>query len=133
MSCGVGRRLGSDPTLLWLWYRLAAVAQIQPLAWEFPHAMSTALKKKAKVELQNDSSIPFLAIYSRELDAEDRAPGASPHDPAITEYADQRQAGRVEGLGLTSSHKNSGELKTHVHIETCSQMIMAELSVTAKR
>ena len=32
VSCGVGRRLGSDPTLLWLWCRLAAVALIRPLA-----------------------------------------------------------------------------------------------------
>ena len=28
MSCGVGRRRGSDPVLLWLWCRLAAVAPI---------------------------------------------------------------------------------------------------------
>ena len=27
-----------DPVLLWLWYRLAAAAPIQPLAWEPPHA-----------------------------------------------------------------------------------------------
>ena len=25
-----------DPALLWLWWRPAAVAQIQPLAWELP-------------------------------------------------------------------------------------------------
>ena len=30
MSCGVGRRGGSDPALLWLWCRLAAVALIDP-------------------------------------------------------------------------------------------------------
>ena len=28
MSCGVGHRHGSDPALLWLWHRLAAVAHI---------------------------------------------------------------------------------------------------------
>ena len=48
MSCGVGHRRGSDPTLLWLWCRLAAVALIQPLAWELPYAMGTALKRKNK-------------------------------------------------------------------------------------
>ena len=48
MSCGVGRRLGSDLALLWLWYRLAAVALIQPLAWEPPYATGAALKKKKK-------------------------------------------------------------------------------------
>ena len=34
MICGVGRRQGSDPALLWLWLRLAATAPIRPLAWE---------------------------------------------------------------------------------------------------
>ena len=38
LSCGVGRRRGSDPKVLWLWYRLATVAPIQPLAWELPCA-----------------------------------------------------------------------------------------------
>ena len=28
VSCGVSRRRGSDPTLLWLWSRLAAIAPI---------------------------------------------------------------------------------------------------------
>ena len=48
MSCGVGHRCGSDPALLWLCYRLAAVAPIGPLACEPPHAVGEALKKKAK-------------------------------------------------------------------------------------
>ena len=48
MSCAVGGRHGSDPTLLWLWYRLEAVALIGPLAWEPPYAMSEALKRPKK-------------------------------------------------------------------------------------
>ena len=48
MSCGVGCRRGPDPALLWLWLRPAALAPIGPLAWEFPHAMSVALKSKEK-------------------------------------------------------------------------------------
>ena len=50
MSCGISCRRGSDPALLWLWCRLVAAAQIQPLAWEPPYAVSTALKglKKKK-------------------------------------------------------------------------------------
>ena len=48
MSSGVSRKLSSDPMLLWLWCRLAAVAQIQPLAWEPPYAAGVALKKKNK-------------------------------------------------------------------------------------
>ena len=34
LSCGVGRRHGADPGLLWLWHRLASTALIKPLAWE---------------------------------------------------------------------------------------------------
>ena len=45
MNCGVGHRHGLDPALLWLWQRLAPVALIQPLAWEFPHAAGAALKR----------------------------------------------------------------------------------------
>ena len=37
-----------DPALLWLWCRQAAVALIQPLAWELPCAMGVALKKTNK-------------------------------------------------------------------------------------
>ena len=48
MSCPVGRRCGSDPELLWLWCRPAAVAPIRPVAWELPYAVSVALKKDQK-------------------------------------------------------------------------------------
>ena len=48
MSCGVGRRRGLDPKLLWLWYRPVAVALIGPLAWEPPHAVGVALKRQKK-------------------------------------------------------------------------------------
>ena len=48
MSCGVGRRCGSDPALLWLWHRQAAVAPIGPLAWEPPYAAGVALKEQKK-------------------------------------------------------------------------------------
>ena len=44
MSCGVGRRHGSDLAWLWLWHRLASL--IRPLAWEPPYAVGAALKKK---------------------------------------------------------------------------------------
>ena len=48
MSCGVGRRRGSDPQLLWLWPRSAGVAPIGPLAWEPPYVTHVALKTKNK-------------------------------------------------------------------------------------
>ena len=46
MSCGVGHRRSSDPSLLWLWLRPAAVAPIEPLAWNLPYAVGVALKSK---------------------------------------------------------------------------------------
>ena len=41
-------RCCSDPTLLWLWHRLAAVSLIRPLAWDPPYAMGVALKSQKK-------------------------------------------------------------------------------------
>ena len=35
-----GSQMSLDPTLLWLWCRLAAASLIPPLAWELPKAMS---------------------------------------------------------------------------------------------
>ena len=54
MGCGVGCRSGSDLMLLWLWLRLAAVAPIQPLAWEPPYALGAARKKERKTDRQTD-------------------------------------------------------------------------------
>ena len=53
MSCGVGRRHGSDLALLWLWCSPAATAPIQPLAWEPPYAAGAALKDKKTKTKQN--------------------------------------------------------------------------------
>jgi len=55
MSCGVGCRRGSDPTLLWLWRRLVATALIRRLAWEPPYATGVAQEKaKKKKEKETD-------------------------------------------------------------------------------
>ena len=48
MSCGIGRRCRLDLALLWLWYRLVAIAPIQPLTWELPYATGVALKKRKR-------------------------------------------------------------------------------------
>ena len=56
MSCGTGRRCGSDtmdPELLWLWYRPAAASPVRPLAWELPHATCVALKSKRKEKIKH--------------------------------------------------------------------------------
>ena len=39
-------RHGSDPALLWLWYRPEATAPIRPLLWEPPYATGAALRDK---------------------------------------------------------------------------------------
>ena len=46
MSCGIGRRQGSDVALLWLWCRPVATAPIEPLTWEPPYAVGAALKRQ---------------------------------------------------------------------------------------
>ena len=48
VSYGEGRIHSSDPVLLWLWYRLVAIALIGPLGWELPYAMGVALKRQEK-------------------------------------------------------------------------------------
>ena len=49
-----------DPAWLWLWCRPAAVAPIQPLAWELPCATGMALKSKK----QNKN--PAAIIYGEQ-------------------------------------------------------------------
>ena len=48
MSYGVGHRRNLDLALLWLWYRPAGTAPIQPLAWQLPCAVGAVLKKEKK-------------------------------------------------------------------------------------
>ena len=48
INYGAGCRCGSDPGLLWLWCKPAAVAPIGPLAWELTHAVGVALKSRKK-------------------------------------------------------------------------------------
>ena len=54
MSCGAVRRHGSDPALLWLWCRPAAVAPIRTLAGEPPYARGLALKRKNKKQTKKE-------------------------------------------------------------------------------
>ena len=54
MSCGELHRCGLD--LVWLepWLKLAAVAPLQPLAWELPYATGAVLTRKHKhIHTQN--------------------------------------------------------------------------------
>ena len=57
MSCGVGRRRGSDPVLLGLWHRPAAAALIRSLAGELPYAAGAALERKNKNTLKEGQRV----------------------------------------------------------------------------
>ena len=76
MNCGVGPRRGSDPVSLWLCSRLAAVAPIQPLAWEPPYAavVAPSPKEAKKTPIENDfRGVIFSGLLVPLL------PGLSPH------------------------------------------------------
>ena len=60
ISCGIGRRRGSDPGWLWLWCGPAAVALTGPLAGEPPYAPSVALKKEKKKNLPLELAYKLL-------------------------------------------------------------------------
>ena len=47
--------------MLWLWYRLAAIALIQPLAWEPPNAAGAALEKAKRKKKKK--KIPFRSSH----------------------------------------------------------------------
>ena len=60
---GLAAQWVKDPELLWLWCRPAAIAPIQPLAWEPPYATAEALerqkpKKKKIPPLSHTSAWP---------------------------------------------------------------------------
>ena len=71
MGCGVGRRRGSGPVLLWLWHRPAPTALIGPLAWEPPYATGAALeqakKKKKRQKQTNKKASGKVKLESRLL------------------------------------------------------------------
>ena len=61
MSVVLSRKPGSDPVLLWLWHRLAAVAPIHPLAWELPYAMGVALKRQKRKKKKRKRKLLIFA------------------------------------------------------------------------
>ena len=73
MSCGAVCRHGSDLALLWLWYRLIAVALTGPLAWEPPYAVGAALKrqKDKKKKEKKKKKRERVANHLRNRPAED--------------------------------------------------------------
>ena len=67
VSCGVGRRHGLDPVLLWLWRRPVATAPIRPLAWEPPYAMGVA-QEMAKKDTSTHMFIAALFTIAKTLE-----------------------------------------------------------------
>ena len=61
MSCGVGCNCVLD--LVWLCLWLVAVAPIQDLAWELPHAMCVALKSKKKKKKKMFINIKAACLF----------------------------------------------------------------------
>ena len=82
VSCGIGRRCGSDLALLWLWCRPVAVALSGPLAWEPPYAAGVVLK--SKTNRQTNKKLVSLQSQAKEglepLEAGRGNDGPSPRD-----------------------------------------------------
>ena len=70
----MGRRRGSDPELLWLWHRPAAMAPIGPLAWEPPYATGAALEK-AKKKKNSLKTFHFYCLLNQLLSSYSAGPG----------------------------------------------------------
>ena len=68
MSCGVGRRRGSDPTL-WLWSKPVATALNRPLAWEAPYAVEVAQEngKKPKIKIYKFVNFDFTGFFPNDF------------------------------------------------------------------
>ena len=67
MSCGVGRRLSSDPALLWLWHRQAAAVPIEPLAWELPYVSGESQKDKKKEKKKRNVMAAYTSVVTMAL------------------------------------------------------------------
>ena len=74
MSCGVGRRWGSDPMLLCLWHRPAATASIRPLAWETPYVVGASLEKAKRQKKPKKQKKPRILGSAAMVDKESLLP-----------------------------------------------------------
>ena len=105
MSCNSGSRCSSDPALLWLWHRAAAIAPIRPLAWELPYAIGAApsSNNNKKSKAYSEYSVPYFTFLdskpqrnssSKELILE---PGYLRGEPRRVSHSGLQQAVAAEG------------------------------------
>ena len=89
MSCGIGRRRGSDPALLCLWHRRVATALIGPLAWKPPFAAGAALEKAKTKNQKKKKGVPVVAQWLMNPTRNHEVAGSVPalaqwvNDPAL--------------------------------------------------
>ena len=114
MSCGAGCRLDSDPTLLWLWHRLAAAAPIQPPAWDLPYTVGAALKRQK----QNKKQLSFKFGQRGETCPTPRLGARSLKAYSLRERTNRKKI---------SSHKDKSQL--YVSLVFCSNKVVC-LSLT---
>ena len=135
VSCGVGRRCGLDPTMLWLWRRPAAAVQFDPyLAWKLPYAAPSALKRPSRApdeqgkEAQhgrnlegpqgtNDSPVPMSSQNPTQPGG--HLPRGGLLQPALPNTSGQKRGARVTkqvegGLTLTD---NPRQLPTSLSVQ----------------
>ena len=111
MSCGVGCRHGSDPTLLWLWCRLMATAPIGPLAWEPPYAAGAALEMaKRQKQKQNKTKTVNFKLREFHFSFVCLFFVFCPFRATPAAYRGSQARGRIGAAapGLCQSHSNEG-------------------------
>ena len=58
----MGCRRGSDPSLLWLWHRLEAMALIRSLAWKPTYAVGAALGKAKRQKKKRFCAVIYIVV-----------------------------------------------------------------------
>ena len=105
----MGHRCGSDPKLLWLWYRPAATAPVGPLAWEIPCAAGVAIEKTKKRKKERKKKKDCTAGWRRE-GTEELA--CRPSGSAVTLHSAQQKPAR-KGLWLCGGSQCPHASKGH--------------------